>query len=327
MPEIFSTHHLHPDAAALLEQLGTLRYASAPDLDTILNEGTQAEIIVVRAPLPPELFDRAKDLRAAIRHGAGLDMIPVEAATKAGVLVANVPGANARSVAEYAFFSAMALLRRFRIVDSKLRNEGWTVARNEADFARDLSGLTLGVVGYGNVGQAVSAIAAGGFGLDVLVSSRTKRETPEGVRFAELDELASNADVMVLCCPLSDETRGMVDAKLIARMKPGAIIVNVSRGPVIDDDAMIAALREGRIGGAALDVFATQPLPADHPYLTFDNVLITPHMAGITEGSMRRMGLGVAAEAKRVLAGELPLNFCNPEVQGAYMKRFPERSL
>ncbi|MBO6900297.1 MAG: hydroxyacid dehydrogenase [Rhizobiaceae bacterium] len=327
MPEIFSTHNLHPDAAALLKQLGTLRYASAPDLETLLHEGRQAEIIVVRAPLPPELFERAKGLRAAIRHGAGLDMIPIDAATRAGVLVANVPGANARSVAEYAFFSAMALLRRFRVMDGKLRSKGWTVARREADSARDLSGLTLGVVGYGNVGRAIVAIASAGFGLEVMVNSRTRRETPEGVRFAQLDELASNADVIVLCCPLNEETRGMVDARLIARMKPGAIIVNVARGPVIDDEALIEALREGRIGGAALDVFATQPLPAEHPYFAFDNVVITPHMAGITDGSMRRMGLGVAAEAKRVLAGGLPDNFCNPDVVDAYRKRFPEPSL
>ena len=106
-------------------------------------------------------------------------------------------------------------------------------------------------------------------------------------------------------------------------MKPGSLIVNVSRGPVIDDEALISALREGRIGGAALDVFATQPLPSDHPYFGFDNVLITPHMAGITEESMMRMGVGAVEETIRVLKGGLPVNLRNPEVAGHYRRRFP----
>lgn len=308
----------------MLEALGDLRFATAPDPDTLFREGTEADILIVRAPLPPELFERAKNLRAAIRHGAGLDMVPMAAANKAGVLVANTPGVNARTVAEYVFFAAMALLRRFRMVDGELRSEGWAVARRQADLARDLGEQTLGVVGFGNIGRRVSEIGVHGFGLEVLVHSRTKRDAPDGARFVEIDELAARADIIALCCPLTDETRGLVNGRFIGLMKPDALVINIARGPVIDDEAMIAALREGRIGGAALDVFAQQPLPPDHPYLTFDNVIVTPHMAGITESSMRRMGVGAAEEAARVLAGDLPVNFCNPEVLEAYRKRFPE---
>jgi D-3-phosphoglycerate dehydrogenase len=114
----------------------------------------------------------------------------------------------------------------------------------------------------------------------------------------------------------------MIDARRIALMKPAAVIVNVARGPTIDDDALIAALRENRIGGAALDVFATQPLPPEHPYFSFDNVVVTPHMAGITEESMLRMGVGAVEETLRVLAGELPVNLRNPEVVERYRQRF-----
>jgi D-3-phosphoglycerate dehydrogenase len=324
VPQIFSTHNLHPDAAAMLEKLGDLRFASAPDPDTLLREATGADILIVRAPLPPALFERASGLRAAIRHGAGLDMIPMQAANDAGVLVANTPGVNARTVAEYVFFAAMTLLRRFRILDRELRSKGWAAARRQADRAGDLDGRTLGIVGFGNIGRRVCEIGVHGFGLDVLIHSRSRRDAPAGSRFVELDELAAKSDIIALCCPLTDETRGLVDARLIGLMKPAALIINPSRGPVIDDDAMIAALRENRIGGAALDVFATQPLPSDHPYFSFDNVLVTPHMAGITEGSMRRMGVGAAEEAARVLAGKLPINFCNPEVLDAYRKRFPD---
>jgi D-3-phosphoglycerate dehydrogenase / 2-oxoglutarate reductase len=323
LPEIFSTHNLHPDAAAMLEKLGDLRFASAPDPDTLLREGTGAEILIVRAPLPVALFEQATGLRAAIRHGAGLDMIPMAAANKAGVIVANVPGVNARSVAEYVFFAAMALLRRFRVLDRELRTEGWAVARRQADLTRELDGLTLGVVGFGNIGRKVCEIGMNGFGLNVLINSRSRREAPAGARFVDLDELAARSDIIALCCPLTDETRGLVNARLLGLMKPDALVVNISRGAVIDDSAMISALRENRIGGAALDVFEQQPLPMDHPYFGFDNVIVTPHMSGITEGSMRRMGVGAAQEAARVLAGELPVNFCNPEVLESYRKRFP----
>ncbi len=326
-PEIFSTHNLHPDAVDLLEKLGSLRFASSPDLDTLLREGTEADILIVRAPLPPALFERAPKLRAAIRHGAGLDMIPMEAANRAGVLVANTPGVNARTVAEFVFFAAMSLLRRYRQVDRDLRSKGWAVARRQTDFARDLDGLTLGVVGMGNIGRRVCEIGHHGFGLDVLVHTRTRKDAPAGARFVDMDELAAQADVIALCCPLTEETRGLVDARLLGLMKPDALVINIARGPVVDEEAMLAALRENRIGGAALDVFATQPLPGDHPYFGFDNVLITPHMSGITEGSMRRMGVGAAEEAARVLRGELPVNFCNPEVLESYRKRFPETAV
>jgi D-3-phosphoglycerate dehydrogenase len=126
----------------------------------------------------------------------------------------------------------------------------------------------------------------------------------------------------VLCCPLTPETTGLMSRERIAAMKPGALLINVARGPVIDEAALVDALREGRIGGAALDVFTTQPLPADHPFFSFDNVILTPHMAGITRDSMMRMGTGAAAEALRVLSGELPVNLCNPQAVPRYRERF-----
>lgn len=323
MPDIFSTHVLHPQATAMLEALGTLRVASNYDQATLLEEGVGADIIIVRAPLPAALMERAPRLRAAIRHGAGLDMIPMDAATKAGVLVANTPGVNARTVAEYVFFAAMALLRNFRVVDRDLREAGWNAGRAHADVSRDLGGLTMGIVGFGNIGRNVHAIGRNGYGLDILIHSRSRRDIPTDAEFVGLDEIAARSDVLVLSCPLTEETRGLVNAGLLARMKPSALVINISRGPVVDDAAMLAALREGRIGGAALDVFSRQPLAANDPYLAFDNVIVTPHMSGITEGSMRRMGVGAAEEAARVLAGQLPVNFCNPEVEALYRQRFP----
>jgi D-3-phosphoglycerate dehydrogenase len=323
VPLVFSTHPLHPQAAAMLEGHAELAVASAIDAVTLADEARGADIVIVRAVLPPILFSQAPKLRAAIRHGAGLDMIPVDAATGAGVLVANVPGANARTVAEHVFFVSMALLRKFRRVDRDLREKGWLAGRDHAASGHDLAGRTLGIVGFGAVGRAVAGIARDGFGLDVTVNSRTARDLPEGVRFAGVDELVETSDIVVLCCPLTPETTGLMSRQRIASMRPGALLVNVSRGPVVDDAALIEALGAGRIGGAALDVFSTQPLPPDHAYFGFDTAIITPHMAGITEESMMRMGVGAAGEAIRVLSGQMPANLRNPEAVARYRRRFP----
>lgn len=308
----------------MLSGHGELVVASAIDPVTLADEARDADIVIVRASLPPVLFERAHKLRAAIRHGAGLDMIPVDAATRAGVLVANVPGANAGTVAEHVLWTSMALLRKFRHVDRDLRQRGWLAGRDHANDGHDLSGRAIGIIGFGAVGRNVARMAANGFGLDVIVHSRNDRNLPAYVRFSGLDELVAQSDIVVLCCPLTPETTGLLGRDRIGRMRPGALLVNVSRGPVVDDEALIEALSSGHLGGAALDVFVTQPLPPDHPYFGFENVIITPHMAGITEESMMRMGIGAASETLRVLAGDLPVNLRNPEVVEHYRRRFPE---
>ncbi|TIT20855.1 MAG: hydroxyacid dehydrogenase [Mesorhizobium sp.] len=323
MPKILSTHRLHPRAASMLTGASELVVASALDAATLAAEARDADVIIVRAPLPAALFEGASKLRAAIRHGAGLDMVPMEAANAAGVLVANVPGVNARSVAEYVMFAALALLRRFRVLDRDLRAKGWLAGREHTVVASELAGKTIGIVGLGAIGQAVGHIAAHGFDLNVVATTRSMRPAPDRVGFLSIDALIEQSDIIVLCCPLTPETRGLISRERIDRMKPDALLINVSRGPVIDDDALIEALQKGRIGGAALDVFATQPLPPNHPYFGFDNVIVTPHMAGITEQSMMRMGVGASGEALLVLANRLPVNLRNPEVVEHYRRRFP----
>lgn len=297
----------------MLVEIADLRVASALDDATLVREAKDTVAMIVRAPIPVAIFAGAPTLLAAIRHGAGLDMVPMEAATEAGVLVANVPAVNAPTVAEHVFMVSLALLRRFRQADRDLRGSGWNVGRDHAYQANDLGSRTIGIIGFGNIGAAIAKIALNGFGMAVLAHSRSQKQV-EGVSFVELDQLLSEADVVVLCCPLTAETRGLIDAARIARMKPSAILVNVARGPIIVDEALIAALSQNRIAGAALDVFAEQPLPADNPYFSFDNVIITPHMAGVTEESMMRMGIGAVEETLRVLRGELPKNLRNPEV-------------
>jgi D-3-phosphoglycerate dehydrogenase len=314
MAQVFSTHPLHPEVTARLSAVSDYRIASTPSAAAIMAEGLGAEVLIVRANIPPEYFAAARGLRAAVRHGAGLDMIPLPSATAAGVLVANVPGANAATVAEHAIFAAIALLRQFRAMDGTLRSQGWNAGRAFADHGRDLGGRSLGIFGFGNIGRALHRMAQG-FGMKIASHTRRPENLPKDVQALSLDDLAAFSDVLVLCCPLNEDTR-------IAAMKPGAVLINVSRGQVADTAALIPALQAGLIS-AALDVFDTQPLPADSPLWNLPNVILTPHMAGITEDSMLRMGQGAADEVLRILRDELPLNFCNPEVEPAYRRRFP----
>lgn len=323
MRVIFSTHVLHPDVTARLAEAGRYRVASSPAAAVIMSEGLDAEVLIVRANIPPEYFASARRLRGAVRHGAGLDMIPMQAATDAGVLVANVPGANAGTVAEHVIFAAIALRRQFRAMDKALRNHGWNAGRAYSDHGRDLSGATLGVLGMGNIGRALTKMAQTGFGMTVISHTRRPENLPQGIRPVSLDELVAESDILVLCCPLTDETRGVISATRIATMRANSVLINVSRGPVLDTDALSAALQERRILGAALDVFDHQPLPDNSPLYSLDNVILTPHMAGVTEDSMLRVGTVAADEAIAILSNQLPNNFCNSDIEQRYRIRFP----
>jgi D-3-phosphoglycerate dehydrogenase len=319
---IFSTHPLHPEVTADLQALGLFRIASAPVAAAILEESAGAEIIVVRAPIPLGIAPRERGLRALIRHGAGLDMIHVDEATLAGVLVANIPGANALTVAEHVIWTAMALLRRYPQVGRDLSRSGWAAARAHADAGRELSGRTLGILGLGSIGKALARIARHGFEMPVIAHTRSST-SGDGVEAVSFAELLQRSDVLALCAPLTDQTRGMIDAAAMARMKPGSLLINVARGPLVVEKALIDALSRGHLAGAALDVFDRQPLPTDHPFFSLPNVILTPHMAGITEESMLRMGQGVVTEARRVLEGKLPENLVNPAAVPLYRRRFP----
>ena len=319
---IFSTHPLHPEVTAELQALGDYRVASAPTAQAITAESVGAELIVVRAPIPGGIATREAGLRALVRHGAGLDMINVDEATDAGVLVANVPGANALTVAEHVIWTAMALLRRNPQVTRDLHALGWAAARAHSDHGRELSGRTLGILGLGNIGKALARIAHHGFGMSVIAHTRSGSGNGD-VQAVGFADLLQRSDILALCAPLTAETRGLIDTAALARMKPGAILINVARGPLLGEAALIDALTSGHLGGAALDVFDTQPLPQDHPFMSLPNVILTPHMAGITEESMLRMGQGVVAETRRILRGKLPENLVNPAVLPRYRSRFP----
>jgi len=320
-PVVLLTNPIHPQAQATLEQHATVRLAPATDAQTLIRMAENAELVIVRAPLPPEALRAGRRLRGAIRHGAGVDMIPVEEASRLGIAVANVPGLNAVSVAEYAVGQMLSLTHRLRWVDATLRAEGWTQARQLADGSGEVAGRTVGIVGFGAIGQEVARICHEGLRARVVAHRRSNKPMPAHVQRATLDELFTTSDIVVLACPLDESTRGLVDAELLARMKPTAFLVNVSRGPVIVEKALVQALQDGRIAGAALDVFEEQPLPRSSPLLATPQVILSSHLAGITQDSMRRMSEEAVAQALQLLRGELPRHFVNHQAAAAIRAR------
>jgi D-3-phosphoglycerate dehydrogenase len=280
-----------------------------------------ADAVIVRRKLPDDLVEASPRLLAAVRHGVGVDLIPVERCTARGVLVANVPGANADAVAEFAVAQMLAIARHAEAMHTELSAAGWDTARARAGAAAELTGKTLGIVGVGAIGARLAEIAHHGFRMRVLGYRRNPAGLPPYVTAADLPILFAESDYVALACPLTEATRGLASAALLARMKPGAWLLNVSRGAVVDEDALLAALRQRRIGGAALDVYAVQPLAPDHPLRSLPNVLLTPHAAGLTRESMEQMSTVSAEEVVRVLRGERPRNFINPEVWPAAQAR------
>ncbi|MGE0026943.1 MAG: 2-hydroxyacid dehydrogenase [Thermoleophilia bacterium] len=226
-------------------------------------------------------LDACPSVRWVANHAVGTDNIDLTATAARGVLVTNTPGVLDDAVADHCVGLVLAAARRIAEGDRLVRAGGWTGFSTDLLLGLDLAGATAGLVGVGGVGRAVAARLVQGFGMRGRYLARRRHPELEerlGIRPASLDELLEAADVITLHVPLTPETRGMIGAAELARMRHGAVLVNVSRGPVVDQDALVAALRQGRIT-AALDVFAEEPLPAGHPLTELPNVVLTPHIA------------------------------------------------
>jgi len=263
----------------------------------------------------------AQRLRGVVRYAVGLDMIPMEAATAKSIPVANVPGVNAEAVVEYCVSALLLLTRRMHRMNHALRSADWNASRAIADQGTELSGRTVGIVGVGNIGGRFAEICHAAFRMRVLGHQRRLDALPKFVSGVDIDTLCRDSDFIVLCCPLTDATRNLISATRIALMKRGACIINVARGPVVDEMALALILRDERLSGAVVDVYHEQPLRRDHPFLGLDNAVLTAHVAGLTQESMRRLSVGSAQEVVRLLNDEKPLNFVNPQVWEKHLAR------
>lgn len=298
----------------IIRQIADIVVAPDAKPDTLRAMIGDADALMVRAKLPDDLFELPHRLKGVVRHGAGVDLIPMESATRLGIPVANVPGVNAPTVAEHVVTTMLMLARSTHRMDALMRSKGWDSARPLADEGVELAGKTVGIVGVGAIGTIVARICVQGFGMRAIGFQRNLANLPKDVAGVRLDDLFAISDFVVLACPLTPQTRGLASKSRITSMKKNAVLVNVARGPVVDEAAITAALQARAIRGAALDVFDKQPLAPDHPLMQLDNVVLTPHQAGLTVEAVIRTSEVAANEIVRLLKGEKPLNFVNPEV-------------
>jgi phosphoglycerate dehydrogenase-like enzyme len=262
----------------------------------------EAEVIWhVLRPLSSDDLRRGKRLRLVQKLGAGVNTIDVEAATKCGIAVANMPGANAPSVAEGTVLLMLAAMRRLPVLDRATRQGlGWPTDPELGESVRDIGGCTVGLVGYGNIAKRVDRMVAA-MGATVLHTSTHDDGHPD---WRPLPELLGASDVVSLHLPLTSGTRHLLDRETIAGMKPHAVLINTSRGAVVDEDALVAALRDGRLAAAGLDVFEVEPVAPDNPLLGLDNVVLTPHVTWSTVDTMRRYLAEAVANCRRLRDGQ-----------------------
>jgi D-3-phosphoglycerate dehydrogenase len=233
-------------------------------------------LLVQWAPITGRVLEAGPDCRFISRLGIGIDMIDLDAAQDRGVEVQNVPDYCIEEVATHAFATALALWRQIPALDSQVRSGQWS-AITYAPSIKRLSQATVGIVGLGRIGRAV-AQGFQAWGCDVIAYDPVA-SPPSDITLVDLDTLLADSDIISLHAPLTEESRHLIDRQAIARLRKSPIIVNTSRGPLIDEDALAAGLLEGQVGGAALDVFGVEPLAADSPLRSLDRVLLTPHAA------------------------------------------------
>jgi phosphoglycerate dehydrogenase-like enzyme len=274
--------------------------------------------LVSTDPFTAEVIAAQPQLQVIARVGVGSDSVDLPAATASGIRVTITPGANDPAVADHTLALVLAALRRIPEHDAMLRRGEWN--RTGVYLPRQLSGLTVGLVGLGRIGRQV-ARRLQAFGTTVIGHDPEVAEA-EGIRLVGLDELLATSDVVSLHCPLVAATHHLIGAPELRLMKPDALLVNTSRGEVVDQAALVAALRAGTIAAAALDVFEGEP-PTGSPLLTLPNVVLTPHLAGLSTTSVAEMTARAATSVVDVVQGREPADLANPSVSTHPLRRFP----
>jgi lactate dehydrogenase-like 2-hydroxyacid dehydrogenase len=295
------------DRLACSHTVEVFRADRPPTRDELLAGVVSADALLalLTDPVDAALFDAAPQLRAVANYAVGYDNVDVEAATARGIPIGNTPGVLTGATADLTLALMLGASRRLLEGDAWVRAGEWGPWKPDLLLGRDLHGATVGIVGYGRIGRAV-AERLSGFSCELLHSSRGG-----GV---PLEELLERSDFVTIHCPLTPQTRGLIDAAALARMRPTAYLVNTARGPIVDTTALIAALHAGEIAGAALDVTDPEPLPADHPLLEAPNLLVLPHLGSGTHASREAMSEMAVDNILAALAGERMPYCANPEV-------------
>jgi D-3-phosphoglycerate dehydrogenase / 2-oxoglutarate reductase len=313
---VFTDESIRPEVAERMRAFCNVRILRAYPSEQLLAEACQdADAILARlGVVTARVIAAGPRLRIIARHGAGSDGVDMTAATARGIVVTTTGPANAGAVAEYTFALLLALLRHVPRADGGMRAGRWS---RDSLVGDALEGKTLGIVGFGNVGQRVARVAEA-FGMRVIAAAgRGPDATPKRVPTLPLLEMLTAADVVSLHARLMPETHGMIDARAIAVMRPGAVLVNTARGELVDEVALIGALQTGHLAGAALDTYAVEPLAADSPLRSMANVVLSPHVAGQTKAAVLQVGFAAAQAILDELVGKRPRFVVNPAAYAA----------
>lgn len=304
MEKVFLTEHIHPDAVAYLRENFEVIQGTSTDRSEIIRQAQGCSAILIRsAKITEEIMDAIPTLKVVAKHGMGVDNIAVEHATEKGILVVNAPYSNLNAVAEHIVMLLLALAKRTVRMDKLTRNGGFS-ERNTYKTV-ELKDSTVGIIGLGKISRMVVKKLSG-FEMNILASDPYVKQEDVGdlpVTMVPAEEVYAKSDFVIVHTSLFPSTFHLVGAEQFRAMKPTAFIINAARGPVIDEAAMIAALRSGEIAGAGLDVFEQEPPADDNPLFSMDNVVVSPHNAALSDGALRAMAMDSARGITEYLTG------------------------
>ncbi|MZQ99415.1 MAG: hypothetical protein GT601_17250 [Acidaminobacter sp.] len=319
MYKVFLTEPIHPDGIELLETVAEVVRGTSVEAQTIVKEAQDCDAMLVRsAYVTSEMMAALPKLKIVAKHGIGVDNIDVEAATQSGIMVVNAPEANINAVAEHAFALIMALSKNLLFLDRNLRN-GDFKARNKYPCT-EIKGKVIGLIGLGRISKLlamkIKSLDVRVIAYDPFVSEDSRAfASSEGIDLVEtLDEILTLSDLVSIHVPLTNDTRGMFDKAALSKMKSESYLINVARGHIVDEDALYEALKNQKIKGAALDVFAEEPPAKDHPLFQLDNIIVSPHNAALTHEALCAMATHSAQGIVEFLSNREPRNIVNRNV-------------
>jgi len=319
-PKVFATHNLFEPARQILQESCEVEYWASPERparEEVLRRVKDKEglVCLLTEKVNEEFLRAAPKLRIASNVAVGFDNIDVAACTKRGVVATNTPGVLDETTADFAWTLLMSVARRLSEGEALARSGNWKNWNLDQLVGTDVWGKTLGIVGLGRIGRAV-ARRASGFQMKIIYTDAQRApsdvECALGAEFCDMNKLLAESDFITLHVPLLPETRGLFDAPKFYRMKPTAFLINTSRGPVVDEAALVAALEAGKIAGAGLDVYENEPFI--HPWLKRTNVVLAPHIASASLETRTKMACMAAQNVVALFSGQLPPNMLNPEV-------------
>jgi len=296
-----------------LEGFGKVTVHDRTPPDRVVERAADADVVLTnKTPITDEHFSQLPRLRLVAVLATGYNIVDVEAARRRGIAVSNVPTYGTRSVAQMVFAHVLNLTQRVGDHADTVRRGRWSKSEDFCYWDSpliELDGLAMGIVGLGRIGCATAELAAA-FGMRVVAHDVAAVDPPQWVRMVDLEDLFRTSDVVSLHCPLTEDNRGLINARRLALMKPTALLINTSRGSLVDEAALAEALRSGRLAGAGLDVLSIEPPPEDHPLLGLDNCFITPHIAWATRSARARLMKTVVENVAAFIGGS-PENLVN----------------